>query len=306
MGYTIEDIMREIKSLKDDDVSREMLSFLQEFGASNGAHTEDARRGRISSGDVVEYAKYLAPMNEAFTKMMDGFSANSSKVISDFGKKYRDSFAEMFDGIVDSIQYDDKGMPLLGTKSGGTAPSKTNSATRTMQSKLHSAQLELTQLLSRSYKVQSHAAKDNSSDAVYTQGSGRRGASGYMNIAQNQRLIETTRKGAGKTAQSFSYQKPSGASKTPTFFDFETVGDLGGKDFGIIEMAAKTATGLKNAFFQLSDEAASAIKANIASVRKAGSKSISADALRSITRMLDYSLNDDNTISALHKDLEGI
>jgi hypothetical protein len=29
MGYTIDDLMREIRELKDDSVSSEMLSFLQ-------------------------------------------------------------------------------------------------------------------------------------------------------------------------------------------------------------------------------------------------------------------------------------
>jgi hypothetical protein len=127
-----------------------------------------------------------------------------------------------------------------------------------------------------------------------------------MNVAQNQQFIENARRSSGKSASSFSYQRPTASSKGHTFFDFETVGDLGAKDFGIIEMAAKTAAGMKNAFFQLGDEAANAIKENIASVRKSGSKSISSNALRSITRMLDYSLNNDNTISAVHKNLEGI
>jgi hypothetical protein len=127
-----------------------------------------------------------------------------------------------------------------------------------------------------------------------------------MNISQDQQFIERTRKNVKNSTKSI-FKSPSGTSvKDSTFFDFETVGDLGDKDFGIIEMATKTAKGVQSAFFQLGEDAARSIKSNIETVRKHGSKAISENALRSIKRMLDYKINDDNTISALHKDLEGI
>jgi hypothetical protein len=89
----------------------------------------------MAQGGGYEYNTYFKPMDLAFSRMMEKFSVNSSKTISSFGEKYRNSFSEIFNDILANTQYDAEYNPIVTTNR-KVAESETNAAYRTMQAKI--------------------------------------------------------------------------------------------------------------------------------------------------------------------------
>ena len=102
----------------------------------------------------------------------------------------------------------------------------------------------------------------------------------------------TSASAMAKRAQSLYKTKGKNAGQIKTdnlgYYDFETVGTVGNKDFGITEMSVyNAATGkMMNAFFQLSQDASTAIANTIKSI-ESGEK-VSKDAMMHALRMADY------------------
>ena len=90
-----------------------------------------------------------------------------------------------------------------------------------------------------------------------------------------------------------------------TFFDTETVGDMGSEGFSIIETAVTNEMGnLQTYYHQLSDAALKELRDNIETVRKGHGHTLTANQLRSIKRMAGYRLNADNKIESTFQNLE--
>ena len=252
-----------------------------------------------------------AAINNVKIKFNDAFTYYADHVATDmeraFAEKYRGSIDKMFsnsEGAPDAVAKEIR--TLMGRIFSSelraqewlanAAITRNTGATHTKLNKgslISGARADVSPLYSRAYTPQTSVQNQNlkNSDIESEVSSAKmkmgkswanRGTAGYKTI--------NTAKGA------LDGSLPKG------YFDFETVGDIGGKNFAITEMALKSGNKMSKQYFQLTNDAASSIRKTIRDLEMGNS--VAESALRSAYRMLDYSMDDLGHVVSSHSSLD--
>jgi hypothetical protein len=258
-----------------------------------------------------EEKAFVKELHSEFKSVLDGFVDSTHAPVQKFAKTYSDKFTNLFADIAQDVSAANKLLTLSRVKP-QQGESLWNAAHRSFQSKGHSGTNDLGRILDKAVEAKFNAAVDKSSGSIYTSGKGR-SRSQDERIGQDRNYIQSKHAELSQQKTGSAFTSPRKMSKNPkdlSFFDYETVGVMGYNDFAITEVAVKRAgQQVQTAFLQLTDDAADAIIKNIETIRTKGVGALGKNAdhkQRAIARMLDYSLTDNNTITAMHKNLEGV
>lgn len=283
MAMTIEDLAKKIDSLKFDDFSEALMAF------SNNISDINKSDGRmIKKYGSHDEADSRAFIEEQWNNMVDGLrNHKTSSTMRQLGDELGESFSSIWDSAMARVekQFDATSAMKATGKRGqsqhyGGETAKAYATQREVQGRANYFADQLNGILKNAYSIAptgnkaAHNASQNyrissTDNQVY------HGRNGYNvpkqlpqsklqeidnNFTNTQRqaatYVKDTARGIQRgTSGMASYRGARGVqSGSYNYVDFETVGKIGDKDFGITEMSAmNNETGrLETQFFQLS------------------------------------------------------